>query len=111
MGNLLLDTTFTNWARLGQAYPGAFPSEDFPAMTGAEEVQTLGYTFYGGPMDAVYHLEFTFTHTGTTLDLAFISQQLQALLDESWGVDNVVVTISATSPSPSHHIFLPMIAR
>jgi hypothetical protein len=95
----LLHTTFENYdARRVQGYPGAYPGGVYPARTGALEVNTLGYT-----ADAVYRLSFTFAHATNVLRLAFSSPRLQALSDESWGLDNVLVfadgpTVSLTSP-------------
>jgi hypothetical protein len=109
---LLLETTFSNWKNLSQAYPGMFPDGDFPAWTGAVEVNTLGYDFTGLPKDAVYHLVFTFDHSGDTLMLDFISQQVQDILDESWGLDNVQVAMSAGgSFSLNYRLFLPIVTR
>ncbi len=113
-GTTLIATTFTNWADLQQGYPGnlSMASYSYPAWAGAEEIGTLGYEFFGLPQDAVYHLEFTFAHTGDTLDLEFISQQLQDIFDESWGLDNVVVSISMSDPfGQTYQVFLPIIAR
>jgi hypothetical protein len=44
-------------------------------------------------MDATYHLEFTFDHTENTLQSVFSASGLQVGDDESWGIDNVEVTI------------------
>lgn len=110
-GTDLLSTTFANWPDFRQSYPGNYPTSDYRALTGAVEVQTLGYEFWGIPEDAVYHPVFTFAHAGDTLDLTFISQQLQDIFDESWGLDNVVVMISMTNSFGVHVIYLPLTAR
>jgi uncharacterized repeat protein (TIGR01451 family) len=111
-GDIQLATTFANWEFFRQAYPGAYPGGDYVAWTGASEVKTLGYMFYDIPLDSVYHLVFTLPHTGESLDLEFISEQLQGVLDESWGLDNVVVTISMTDQfGTTYPIFLPIIVR
>jgi len=47
---------------------------------GAEEINSLGYDYFGLPKDAVYHLVFTFDHTSDTLTFEFISEQLQDIL-------------------------------
>ncbi len=92
---VLLHTTFSNWTSLGfrQAYPDEYPDGDFPAQTGAVAVNTLGYTFGGIPMDATYHLTFTVPHTGSTFESGFSAAGLQIGEDESWGLDNVTVTL------------------
>ncbi len=98
-GPTLLYTTFSNTGSLGhnQAYPGTYPGSDYPAQTGAAEVNTLGYTFYG---DSVYDLSFTFPHDASSLTLDFSAQGLQSISDESWGLDNVKVSTN-TVPEPS----------
>jgi len=52
----------------------------------------LGYTFSGSNDDAVYKLTFTFPHSVTSLGLVFSGSGLQAPSDESWGIDNIVVS-------------------
>ena len=63
-GPTLLDTTFSNSPgdpTFGtQAYPEMYPGGSNPGQTGASEVDTLGYTFSGQPLDSVYKLGFTF---------------------------------------------------
>ena len=71
-----------------QAYPDAYPDGDHPAQTGAAEINTLGYSFYG---DSVYQLSFTFPHSESSLVLEFSASGLQNVEDESWGLDNVEV--------------------
>ena len=90
---LLLDTTFgtTGHTVVSQAYPGLLGSVN-PPNAGAEETNTLGYLRGGEiPMDAVYHLSFTFPHDGGPLYLDFSAFGLQGVEDESWGLDNVMV--------------------
>ena len=99
-GPTLLHTTFSNIEAptLPQAYPDAYPGDDHPAGTGAAETGTLGY----GPRpgidpnwgDSVYQLSFTFPHTENTLSLDFSGIGLQSIWDESWGLDNVEVTLA-----------------
>jgi hypothetical protein len=95
-GPTLLDTTFSNNPKTGdynlslQDYPAA----NSPHQSGAAAVNTLGYKFYG---DSIYHLTYTFTHSGDTLILNFSSSLFEGkgIEDESWGVDNVRVGISS----------------
>ena len=92
-GPTLLDTTFSNNAKTGdydlslQNYPTA-NSRDH---AGAAAVNTLGYKFFG---DGVYHLTFTFPHSGGTLVLDFSSSLFEGkgIGDESWGLDNVRIS-------------------
>jgi len=83
---------FTGFA--GQAYPDNYPSGQHAALTGASEVGSLGYirTAQEGNKDSVYDLSFSFPHSDNTLKLNFSALGLQPIADESWGLDNVVVT-------------------
>jgi len=97
-GATLLDTTFSNNPKTGadlsqQNYPVA----NSPYQSGAESVNTLGYTFYG---DSIYHLSFNFPHTGETLVLNFSSSLFEGkgTDDESWGLDNVRVSSNSDAP-------------
>ena len=113
-GQTLVHTTFALYPYATiQAYPGSYPGGSYAPGTGASENNTLGYTFTNNamtdrPMDAVYRLSFAFTHTSDTLVLGFSGTGLQgpnpwvsnAYLDESWGLDNVQVSITPV-PEPS----------
>ena len=92
-GQTLLDTTFANIPDFRQAYPDNVPGGDNPAQTGAVAANSLGYIFAAWPMDAVYHIERTFAHSAASLALDFTALGLQGLSDESWGLDNVTVTV------------------
>jgi len=92
-GTLLSHTTFANWNAKRQAYPGTYPGGDYVDHTGATEINTLGYTYSNSPMDAVYHLNYLFPHASASLTLNFLASGLQALVDESWGIDNIEVTV------------------
>ncbi len=89
-GAMLLNTTFSN-TQSSQNYPDSAGSGiTHAARTGASESNTLGY---GGNFgDTVYSLSYTFTHTADSVQLDFSASGLQAIGDESWGIDNVVVT-------------------
>jgi hypothetical protein len=102
-GPVLLDTTFSNNPKVQedgsyQSYPrGSGDATNNPPQTGAASIGTLGYgNFF---KDSVYHLSFTFAHTEPVLTLAFGSSLFEGkgTDDESWGLDNVVVTTSAAS--------------
>jgi len=92
-GPVLLDTTFSNNPKTGRD----LSQQDYPVAnsahhTGTATVNTLGYTFYG---DSTYRLTFHFAHTGETLALNFSSTLVEGkgLNDESWGLDNVRVSV------------------
>jgi hypothetical protein len=97
-GPVLLDTTFSNNPKVredgsDQNYPssgGAASSN--PPQTGAASTGTLGYgNFF---KDSVYHMSFEFPHAEPALTLEFASSLFEGkgTADESWGLDNVVVS-------------------
>ena len=83
-----------------QAYPDSHPGGSHLPETGAAEVDTLGYLFFGSQTDAVYDLAFTFPHADPALLLQFSGIGLERLNDESWGIDNVSVSL-ASVPKPT----------
>lgn len=91
-GPTLLNASFAvHGERPYQSYPAEHPTDgspppNNPRLGGALAVNALGYD-----MDAVYRLTFTFSHTGSTVTFRFTAPELQALSDESWGLDNVEV--------------------
>ena len=99
-GPVLLHTTFQLVSSLRtQAYPENHPGGIYPGQTGALELDTLGYS-----SDAVYYHTFTVPHSNDVLRLQFRGAGLQALTDESWGLDNVMVvadgpTVALTGPT------------
>jgi hypothetical protein len=122
-GPSLLNTTFSNGNPAGQAYspnPSAtscnagynavMPAGVYNPMTGASECYSLGYKFTdltvtNQAMDSVYELSFTFAHTGSSIMLNFGANGLQSLADESWGLDNVKVDVSAVPVPASVWLF------
>jgi hypothetical protein len=111
---LLLRTTFNNWpaSNPGQAYPGAYPGDNHPAQSGAEGLNTLGYTFRDIPMDATYHIQLSLAgHTSTSLDLRFSAEGLQSLADESWGLSGVQVIVSGGGDLLPYRVYQPIIQR
>ena len=51
--------------------------------------------------DQRFHYAFTINTTSTTLNIEFFSTLNQPLNDESWGIDNLVITDNSTVPEPS----------
>ena len=106
-GPTLLHTTFNNHnpsifdVTIPQAYPDNYPGGSYPSLTGAFEINTLGYTFLCEPspgdgfvdlpMDTVYELVFAFPHFTSELVLNFSGSELAVLTSKSWGLDNVTV--------------------
>lgn len=95
-GPVLLRTTFghKDHSREGQAFPGEYPEDQSPPMSGAMAVNSLGYLWQDRPTDATYPMTLTFPHSGETLRLDF-SAVLNTLgkEDESWGLGSVRVEL------------------
>ncbi len=111
-GDTLLQTTFSNWENPGlmQAFPGSYPGGSYPGQSGASQVNTLCYNFFQFPMDATYPMSFTFDHSGDTLTVDFAALGLSAITDESWGLDNIKVTVSGAGQL-LHKVYLPVIGN
>ncbi len=89
----LLHATFANCSCRYQSYPETYPNVFNPGLTGAEEINSLGYD-----LDSVYHMSFTFYHHQDALQLSFDGGPLlQVLEDESWGIDDIVVQVDSES--------------
>lgn len=101
-GQTLLNETFSNTPTFGdhtQSYSPSGVAGTYLAHTGAAEIDSLGYSFYG---DSVYQLSFTFAHSASDIQFDFAGIGLQDLADESWGLDNVKVSTNAVSvPEPT----------
>jgi hypothetical protein len=103
-GPALLRTTFTPFYQAPtarQSFPAWFGSGSFPANTGAAETFSLGYHYYVQRIyhwDAVYRLNFRVPHMADTLVVNFSATGLETLDNESWGLDNVVVTLDNVDP-------------
>ena len=100
-GPTLLHGTFRNLKSTGPgqtypgSYPGAIPATIFSSRTGASEKSTLGYAEFDASYgDSVYHLSYTIPHSTNTVQLNFVGAMASSsIADESWGLDNVVVTV------------------
>jgi hypothetical protein len=129
-GLILLNDTFSNGNPAGQSYVGngieapAYAGSGNSSMTGSKLQYALGYYFWdynrkdlyadpkGEAMDSAYNFVFSFYNTSDNLDLIFAGSGLQpdsvtdkagnTYLDESWGLDNVKVSI----PEPSSLLLL-----
>ena len=110
-GNTLLDSTFSNVDGLGgfpnweQSYPDAIGSGSHPAHFGAAETNTLGYVFSffsnSAPWSSVYHFSYKFAHDSDDLAIDFAAFNLEGIDNESWGLDNVAVDVTAAPGSYS----------
>jgi hypothetical protein len=101
-GATLLDTTFSNNLKI---VPYDLSLQNYPLsnsspQTSAAAVHSLGYTFYG---DSIYHFTFPFQHSAETLIMHFSSSLFEGkgTDDESWGLDNVRVSIKEDKPTES----------
>lgn len=95
-GPTLLNASFAvHSSRLFQSYPAAFPSD---GSSPPNNDQNAGaYEFLEGYF-ATYRLTFTFPHSGSGVAFRFTAPSLQELGDESWGLDNVEVRLTAPTP-------------
>jgi len=111
-GENRLHTTFSNWDDpvFRQSYPGTYPAGNYPSFTRASQVNSLCYAFWEyGPMDAVYRMNFEQIHTGSSLRIDFSASGLQGLVDESWGLDNVRVTLTGGGDLLPYKMYIPLI--
>lgn len=99
INDTLIHTTFDNMPEFGsshrQAYPGRYPNSSNSPQTGSAEVNTLGYRYWSGPKDAVYHITLNFPHTKCDLVMDFVGtlkNDPPIIGDESWGIDNIRVS-------------------
>lgn len=96
---LLLDGTFRlvdNNDNFRQSYPGRRGLDRLLARTGAAENNTLGEAWFG---DAVYLVNVQFAHTSDDCTLSFLGSGLEPLDNESWGLDNVVISTANVPPN------------
>jgi hypothetical protein len=112
-GPTLFNASFSNTGGDGhtQSYPKPFERGDFAAQTGAGERNTLGYVFRGDTdaHDSVYRIRVAFPHRESSLFLEMRALGVLAdPLDESWGLDNVRVSVdSETATLPAHPAMPP----
>jgi hypothetical protein len=99
-GPTLLDTAFSNNFKKGEYDLSLqdYPAAGSPPQSGRAAANTLGYRFFG---DSIYHLTCRFPHTGETLALDFSSSLFEGkgTADESWGLDNVRVSVQTPAPA------------
>jgi hypothetical protein len=112
-GETLVLSTFSNRTDRSQSYPGGLFAnwpDGFAAGTGAASVNTLGYDNNGGSYDgfsdAIYHFSFMFDHADSDLTLAFFAS-VNDVMKESWGLDNVRVSMLTGNPSDTAAVPLP----
>lgn len=92
----LIDTTFANHPGQKQNYPYSITSGiSVPRYYLASEVNTLGFSYWSvGPIDSVYNIPITTSHTASSILLKFEASGLEGVATESWGLDNVNISVS-----------------
>jgi hypothetical protein len=98
-----ITTSFANcYPGFVQSFPDYYPRGNYPAQAGSIEHNTLGYWNPNDPLDAVYHFSFTQPHPESLIQYTFWAETTgyNALWDESWGIDNVLIEINSV-PEPS----------
>lgn len=101
----VFSASFTNSApspTARQSYPYQYGERDCPGTTGAAETGTLGFDFRETPRNSVYRISTTSAHEASSLRIHFTGFGLSSPIeDESWGLDNVSVTVSSQlEPNP-----------
>ena len=92
--------TFTTQPFPHQSFPDAFLTGSNAAFTGAAEVDTLGYFYNSEQEDCVYRMTYSCFHTNASLQINFIGLTDSPIDNESWGLDNVRVTLAASAAEP-----------
>ncbi len=67
------------------------PAAFNPAGTGTVERDTLGYNRWGNQVFRISVCDIA--HVSSSISIDFFGSGLQALNDESWGIDNVVIEV------------------
>lgn len=101
-GSDQFDETFAIFTGMTQSYPN--PGN--PGQSGADAINTLGFGPYG---DQIYNLTFTVPHVNGNIIFDWEGHGLQSLPDESWGIDNIVVSIDGEAPVPEVHHYASML--
>ena len=93
-GNTLLNATFANWPGATQTYcppAGIGPGNACGRWTGADEVNTIGYTFQGDVGSSLYRITLDMAHTAGSASYLFTALTNQDWSDEGMGFDNIRV--------------------
>ena len=101
-GPILLSSTFSVGdpeSAHTMSYPFVAGMGYFPSLTGATSVDTLGYQWRDRVLDATWRMNFEFTAPTDVVRINFSALGLQSIDDESWALDNVVVS-TITVPAP-----------
>lgn len=101
-GPTLVYTSFSNVdsPAFPQSFPDTYPNGSHKRFTGAAESNTLGYNREG---NSVYRFTLKTPHTSDLVSYLFSSTCSGDPLDESWGLDNVTVSIASTEEEARAH--------
>ncbi len=88
---LVLRTTFSNVDGNLQSFPSQYPAGNAQPREGSTIDNSLGYSWYG---DTTYRFQVDLSHSESSLFMTFQGIGLEGVVDESWGIDNVRVSIS-----------------
>ena len=87
--NQVFRETFSNYNGDPPSAPQSYPR--------SPDVGRVPLGFVAAFVDAIYrNIEVSFIATNTTMKITFQGQNLQAISDESWGIDNVDVRLTST---------------
>lgn len=102
----LLDYTFSNWndnppiiEGSNQSYP--FPASwglVTPARTDAKAINSMYYTYSNMVRTSTYQISYYMPRSIDPVNIGFSGAGLQALRDESWGIDNMSVEVCTLKP-------------
>ncbi len=84
-----------------QAFPGEYGMADHPSGSGGTPCNCTWRCWSGNVGPTIYPVSLLFSAGATTETVSFSGAGLQDLCDESWGIDNVVVTDLGFAPDPS----------
>jgi len=98
--------TFTTQPFPHQSFPDPYLAGSNAAFTGASEIDTLGYFYNNEPEDCVYRMTYSCVHTNPSLQINFVGLTDEPIANESWGLDNVFVTLAANAAEPWSRIVM-----
>jgi hypothetical protein len=90
----LINTTFSNNPKVSTDKSlQDYPSPGSAPQTGAASIGTMGYSNFF--KESIYHFRFSFAHIAESAQFDFSSSLFEGkgTADESWGLDNVQVSI------------------
>ena len=87
--------------RSGPEFERSFPRDGTATSFPGDPDATGDFGGVTGTVDKLYRgLTHAFEHNGDTLEMVFFGRGLQALSDESWGIDNVRILLDTSAGAP-----------